>query len=171
MNENWSKYFSDKKIIAIDPGKAGGIAILSVTQNKLVEVEPMPETPQDILNFLTKYQKNSICYLERVNGIPGMGANAMFNFGQGFGQLEMALLCRNIPCIEVTPQKWQKELQLGVKGHDTTNAWKTKLKLRAQQIYPKAEKEFNLKNKTAWLKVSDALLILEYARRMEGDKK
>ena len=143
---------------------------MSVTKNKLIAVEPMPETPQDLLTFITRYQKNAVCYLERVQGIPGMGANAMFNFGQGFGQLEMALLCRNIPTIEVTPQKWQKELQLGVKGHDTTNAWKTKLKMRAQQIYPKVEKEFGLKNKTAWLKVSDALLILEYARRQEAKK-
>ena len=171
MNPNWAKYFSDEKIIAVDPGKAGGIAILSKTRNELIEVEPMPETPQDLLKFFTKYQKNSVCYLERVQGIPGMAASAMFNFGQGFGQVEMALLCRNIPTIEITPQKWQKELQLGVKGHNTTNEWKTKLKARAQQIYPKVEKEFSIKNKTMWLKVSDALLILEYARRMEGNKK
>lgn len=170
MESTWTQYVADEKIIAIDPGKAGGIAVLSVTKNKLIAVEPMPETPQDLLTFITRYQKNAICYLERVQGIPGMGANAMFNFGQGFGQLEMALLCRNIPTIEVTPQKWQKELQLGVKGHDTTNAWKTKLKMRAQQIYPKVEKEFGIKNKTAWLKVSDALLILEYARRQEAKK-
>ena len=72
MNPNWSKYFSDEKIIAIDPGKAGGIAVLSVTKNKLIAVESMPETPQDLLTFITRYQKNSIWYLERVNGIPGM---------------------------------------------------------------------------------------------------
>ena len=168
MNPNWTKYTTDSKIIAIDPGKAGGIAVFSIDKNELVDVEPMPETPQDVLSFVTKYQNNSKCYLERVQGIPGMGATAMFNFGQGFGQLEMALLCRHIPTIEVTPQKWQKELQLGVKGHDSTNAWKTKLKMRAQQLYPRVEQQFNLKNKTTWLKVSDALLILEYARRQEN---
>ena len=108
MESTWTQYVADEKIIAIDPGKAGGIAVLSVTKNKLIAVEPMPETPQDLLTFITRYQKNAVCYLERVQGIPGMGANAMFNFGQGFGQLEMALLCRNIPTIEVTPQKWQK---------------------------------------------------------------
>ena len=108
MESTWTQYVADEKIIAIDPGKAGGIAVMSVTKNKLIAVESMPETPQDLLTFITRYQKNSVCYLERVQGIPGMGANAMFNFGQGFGQLEMALLCRNIPTIEVTPQKWQK---------------------------------------------------------------
>lgn len=96
-----------------------------------------------------------------------MGATAMFNFGRGFGQLEMALVAMKIPTIEVTPQKWQKELQLGVKGHKTTNEWKTKLKTFAQQLFPNIERKFNLKTKTAWLKVSDSLLIMEYARRQE----
>lgn len=168
MNKEWTKYVNDEKIIAIDPGVNGGISVYSVTNKKLIEVEPMPETPQDLLTFLTHHQHNSVCYLERVQGIPGMGATAMFNFGKGFGQLEMALICRKIPTIEVTPQKWQKELQLGVKGHNTTNQWKTKLKARAQQLFPRVETEFNLKNKTIWLKVSDSLLILEYARRQEN---
>jgi hypothetical protein len=167
MNNKWTNYMSDSKIIAIDPGKNGGIAVFSVDKDTLIDVAPMPDTPQDVLNFITHYQNNSKCYLERVQGIPGMGATAMFNFGQGFGQLEMALLCRHIPTIEVTPQKWQRELQLGVKGHNTTNEWKTKLKMRAQQLYPRVEQQFNIKNKTEWLRVSDALLILEYARRQE----
>ena len=62
MNPNWSKYFTDEKIIAVDPGKAGGIAILSKTRNELIEVEPMPETPQDLLKFFTKYQKKLLLY-------------------------------------------------------------------------------------------------------------
>lgn len=167
MEKDILKYFHDKKIIAIDPGKAGGIAVYSVDAGRVIALRPMPDTPKDVLNFITRFQQNSICYLERVQGIPGMGATAMFNFGQGFGQLEMALLCRNIPVIEITPQKWQKELQVGVKGHFSTNEWKTKLKGVAQQLYPRVEEEFKIKNKTEWLKVSDALLILEYARRQE----
>lgn len=167
MKKELLRYFNDRKIIAIDPGKAGGIAVYSVDADKVIEVSPMPETPKDVLNFLTQFQKNAKCYLERVQGIPGMGATAMFNFGQGFGQLEMALLCRNIPVTEITPQKWQKELQVGVKGKDTTTAWKTKLKTIAQRLYPRVEEEFGIKNKTTWLKVSDALLILEYARKQE----
>ena len=86
----------------------------------------MPETPQEILSFLTAYQFNSICYLEKVGGLPGMGGSSMFNFGKGkgFGHLEMALLCRKIPTVEVTPQKWQKALQLGVKGKKSNTDWK-----------------------------------------------
>jgi hypothetical protein len=41
---------------------------------------------------------------------------------------------------------------------------------RAQQIYPSVGKQFNLKTKQDWTRVSDALLILEYARIIEKHK-
>lgn len=164
MNPNWTKYIKDQKIIAIDPGKAGGIAVYSIDSKELIDLVEMPDTPQDLLNFFKHYQFNSRCYLEKVGGLPGMGASAMFNFGKGFGWIEMALIANKIPTMEVTPQKWQKELQLGTKGKKTTTQWKTKLKERAQQLYPSVGAKFNLKFKKDWLAVSDALLILHYAR-------
>ena len=161
-NKEWIKYLKDRKIIAIDPGAQGGIAIFSVDKDRLIEVVKMPDTPQDLLDLISKYQINSKCYLEKVGGLPGMGGSSMFNFGKGFGHLEMALLCRKIPTTEVTPQKWQKALQLGTKGHKSTSQWKNKLKARAQQLYPKVPK--------ITLAISDALLILEYARIIEKYK-
>jgi hypothetical protein len=162
-NKERIKFWKDNKIIAIDPGKNGGIAVFSIDRNMLIEVVKMPETPMDILTFLSFFSKNSICYIEKVGGIPGQGgASSMFNFGKGFGHLEMALLCRKIPTTEVTPQKWQKALQLGTKGHKSTSQWKNKLKAKAQQLYPKVPK--------ITLAISDALLILEYARITEKYK-
>lgn len=161
-NKEWIKYLKDRKIIAIDPGAHGGIAIFSVDKDRLIEVVKMPDTPQDLLDLISKYQINSKCYLEKVGGLPGMGGSSMFNFGKGFGHLEMALLCRKIPTTEVTPQKWQKALQLGTKGHKSTSQWKNKLKAKAQQLYPKVPK--------ITLAISDALLILEYARITEKYK-
>lgn len=161
-NNERVKFWNDDKIIAIDPGKNGGIVVFSVTQNRLVEVAKMPETPLDTLQLLSMYSHNSVCYLEKVGGLPGMGGSAMFNFGKGFGYLEMALLCKKIPTTEVTPQKWQKELQLGTKGNKSSSEWKNKLKAKAQQLYPSIGK--------ITLATSDALLILEYARITEKQK-
>ncbi len=158
-NRERVKYFKDRKIIAIDPGKNGGIAIYSVDKNRLLEVIKMPETPQEILSFLRIYQFNSVCYLEKVGGLPGMGGSSMFNFGKGFGHLEMALLCAKIPTNEILPQKWQKFLSLGTKGNKSTSEWKNKLKARAQQLFPSAGK--------ITLAVSDALLILKYGIEVE----
>lgn len=42
-----------------------------------------------------------------------------------------------------------------------------KLKEKAQQIYPRVGTEFGLVYKKDWLAISDALLILEYARLTE----
>lgn len=159
-NKDRVKYFKDRKIIAIDPGKNGGIAIYSSEKNKLVEVVKMPPTPQELLSFLRLYQFNSVCYLERVGGLPGMGGSAMFNFGKGFGHIEMALLCAKIPTNEVLPQKWQKFLSLGTKGSKSTSEWKNKLKTRAEQLFPDAGK--------ITLATSDALLILRYG--IENEK-
>lgn len=91
----------------------------------------------------------------------------MFNFGKGFGHLEMALISLGIPLTEVRPQEWQKSLGTGTKGSRTTNEWKTRLKEMAQKRWPTVERDFGLKNKGQWLSVSDALLILEYARLKE----
>ena len=166
-NKEWIKYIKDKKLITIDPGKEGGIVVFSLDRNEIIMVTHMPETPQDLLNFITKYQKNATCYLEKVGGLPGMGGSSMFNFGKGFGHLEMALLCRKIKTIETPPQVWQKALQLGSKGKKTTNQWKTKLMERAQQLYPSVGAKFGIVKKGEWLDISDALLIVEYARIKE----
>jgi hypothetical protein len=153
-NKDRAKFIKHRKIIAIDPGANGGIAVYSLTDNKIIEVDKLPQTPQELLSLLRFYQFNSVCYLEHVQGIPGMGAGQMFTFGKGFGQLEMALIACKIPTVEVTPQKWQKELQLGHKGSKTTTQWKNKLKTKAQQLFPNVGK--------ITLATSDSLLILKY---------
>lgn len=144
-------------IIGIDPGKQGGIAVLH--NNKLF-VRKMPETPKemlDTLKFFKDASKNNLqVFMEKVQGLPGMGGSAMFNFGQGFGWLQMALLALEIKSETVTPQKWQKEFQLGTKGSSTTAVWKNKLKARAEQLYPE---------KKIFLWGADAILIAEYGRR------
>lgn len=154
-NKERVKFFKHRKLIAIDPGKNGGIAIYSIDVGRLIEVVKMPDTPQELLRFLRLYAINSTCYLEKVQGLPGMSGSAMFNFGCGYGHLEMALLAAKIPTISVTPQKWQKSLQLGNKGNKSTTQWKNKLKAKAEQLFPYVSK--------ITLAVSDALLILQYA--------
>lgn len=150
-----AKFFKHKKIIAIDPGKNGGIAIYSIDIGRVIEVVKMPETPQELLRFLRLYSFNSICYLEKVQGRPGMSGSAMFNFGCDYGHLEMALLACKIPTVSVTPQKWQKLLQLGNKGNKSTTQWKNKLKAKAEQLFPYVGR--------ITLAISDALLILYYS--------
>ena len=161
-NKERIRYFKDRKVIGIDPGKNGGIAVYSLDKKRLVEVIKMPGTPQELLQYLRLFQFNSVCYLERVGGLPGMGGSAMFNFGKQFGHLEIALIATKIPTNEVLPQKWQKSLSLGTKGSKSTTEWKNKLKARAQQLFPGVG--------AITLAVSDALLILKYGIDQEKEK-
>lgn len=157
-DNNYIDFWNDRKIIAIDPGTNGGISVYSINKDKVILSIKMPETPTDLLKLLGYFQMNSICYLEKVGGLPGMSGSGMFTFGKGFGHLEMALIARKIPTVEVTPQKWMKGLQLGTKGNKSNTEWKNKLKHKAQMLFPYLK---------ITLSISDSLLILEYARLIE----
>ena len=145
-------------IIAIDPGKSGGIA----STDGFTVANPMPETEGDCvdtLRSLTAIAHDKICYIEKVGGYiagnkcPG---SAMFNFGHGRGVLIGAMMAFGWKIIEVPPQRWQKWLGIGKCGGD-----KNKLKAEAQRRFPDIK---------VTLKTADALLILDYARAMEGAK-
>lgn len=149
--------FEMKRYIGIDPGKHGGIAVMGA-DGEVLDVVKMPETPQDLLDFLEQYKDDSFCTLERVGGMPGNGGSAMFNFGKGYGHLQMALLALHIPTEDVTPNKWEKTYQLGSSGKYTKTEWKNRLKAKAQQMFPHLGKKITLAT-------CDALLICEYGRR------
>lgn len=146
-----------KKYIGIDPGKNGGIAVLDA-EGGVLDLTKMPETPRELLDFLEKWKENSFCTLERVGGMPGNGGSAMFNFGKGFGHLQMALLALEIPTEDVTPNKWEKTYQLGTSGKFSKTEWKNRLKAKAQQLFPSLGRKITLAT-------CDALLIAEYGRR------
>lgn len=148
----------EKVIIGIDPGTNGGICVLTQS-GYVVQLDKMPPTPQDLLEYLQEFRIGSHCYLEKVGGMSGQGGSASFNFGKGYGHLEMALLALEIPTTTVTPQKWQKTYQLGTKSKCASKTeWKNKLKAKAQQLFPSLGKKITLAT-------ADALLIAEYGRK------
>lgn len=139
-------------VIGIDPGKGGGIAVYSVKTGKVLAFK-MPQTPEDMAELIGKYKENACCFLEKVHAMPGQGVTSMFTFGNQYGWLQMCLVMHFIRTEPVTPQKWMKTLELGVKKGKSNSEWKNKLRLRAQQIFP---------NQKITLAKSDALLILQY---------
>ena len=142
--------------MGIDPGKNGGIAVLN---GNTVHPLKMPETPADLLTWLTAFPQGTIAVIEQVGGYAGQGqpGSAMFNFGKGVGHLEMALLACKIPFEQVTPQRWQKAMGISNrKKTETKTQWKNRIKAKAQQLFPGVD---------VTLAVADALLIAEYCRR------
>lgn len=145
----------NKVIIGIDPGAAGGIAIMN--DGKL-DAWPMPPTPTDLIDMLRPLADGATCYLEKVGGMPGNGGSAMFNFGKGYGYIEMALIALGIPTVTVTPAKWQKHFQLGTGSGKTKTEWKNILKAKAQQLCPYMK---------VTLKTADAILLAIYGNYVE----
>lgn len=144
--------------IGIDPGKNGGIAVLSEYGNYVIK---MPDTIQDLWDAIEdirgsdgyEYTSTSYrAYIESVSSSPQMGVKSAFTFGNGFGHLEMALTASGIPFERIRPQVWQKALGC------LTGGDKNVTKAKAQEMFP----DFKITHATA-----DALLIAEYGRRQK----
>lgn len=150
-----------RNIIGIDPGAAGGIAVLGES-HVVVEVSNMPDTPMDILDFLRKYPaEETIAYMEDVGkGMPGQSSSATAKFARHNGHIEMALLALGISTVKVTPQKWEKMYQLGKSSAYGKTEWKNRLKAKAQELFPTLGKKVTLKT-------CDALLIALYGLKNE----
>ena len=136
-------------IIGIDPGMSGGIAIYTPEK---VEAHKMGETERDVFDLLDSFSWDEpTVFLESVHSMPGQGVASSFKFGRGYGFLRGVITALRYPLHDVTPQKWQKLLSCLTHGDKNVS------KQRAQQLFP----QLKITHATA-----DALLIMEYGRRM-----
>lgn len=138
------------KILGIDPGANGGIALLDSNQYLPQVLQLKNKTEHEIALWV---RSTDACFavIERVSSSPQMGVTSAFSFGRSYGFLR-GLLAGYIAFDEVLPQRWQKELGCMSKGD------KNVTKARAQQLFP------SMKVTHA---IADALLICEYARRLK----
>ncbi len=152
-------------IIAIDPGKSGGIAY--ALDGREIHSRSMPDTPGDILDFLRTVKAihgpEIECYMEgciKYAGKAQSGSSSIV-YGRNYGFLEGVIQALGIRLHSVSPQKWIKALGLGTRGQSTNTQWKNKLKAEAQRLFP---------SEKVTLKTADALLILEYAKQKGTNK-
>jgi len=133
-------------ILAIDPGanggwvyKGGAITIcgknselekININQKTIIVVEKVPP-------YVGKF-------------IP---SSAAFKLGYSYGWIVGKFA--SYKTHHVTPQAWQKYLQIGTRGEQTTTQWKNKLKDQAIKLFPNQPR--------ITLATSDAYLILHYA--------
>ena len=129
------------RIIGIDPGLSGAIAILE--DSKIKELFDMPVMPDGKKNkrqlnsaFLVKLLKeniesleNTVMVVEQVNAMPGQGVTSMFNFGQTFGAIKGICAALGLPIFLVRPAKWKKHFEL-------INSTKDASRTKAIEMYP-----------------------------------
>lgn len=152
-----------KVVIAIDPGKSGGVAVAGFGATAC---HAMPETEGDVLDLIRGLKSGAdvegveaICVLEEVSGFAGKAqpGSAMFRFGENFGFIKGVVQALGIKLELVRPQVWQKAFGLGTASACASKTeWKNKLKAEAQRRFP----HLHVTHKTA-----DALLILEWHLR------
>ena len=152
------------RIIGIDPGLSGAIAILE--DNKIKELFDMPVMPDGKKNkrqlnnaLLVKLIKDNIKNLEdtvmiveQVNAMPGQGVTSMFNFGQTFGAIKGICAALGLPIFFVRPAKWKKHFEL-------INSSKDASRTKAIEMYPSISEQLSRKKD---VNKSDALLIARY---------
>lgn len=140
----------------VDPGKKGGIAV--ITDSEVVLCEPMPKTKKDVWELVKEVQKYrpTLTLVEKVHSMPGQGVKSTFTFGRGYGWLEMAFTAADLRLEDVTPQTWMKGLKIPSRSGKSKTEHKNLLKEKAQGLFP---------NVTVTLSTADALLIAEYLRR------
>jgi len=140
---------------AIDPGASGGIAYYS---DGWASCDAMPDTVVDLADKLRRLfvAGNQTCVLEEIPLHAGPNAAAMIKLGIRYGECRGILATLGVKVVTLPPKKWQAALGLGVKASHGAR-WKAHLKERSQALFP------HLK---VTLKVADALLILEAAKRL-----
>ena len=144
-----------KKVIGIDPGKGGGIAI--ITEKNEIEIHPCPQRIKDMsmligisLNDVAAYRTQ--VFIEKVWAFPTDGRVGSFTFGQNYGQWEGILHSHELEPKYITPKVWQSHFEIK-KGLPKD--------VRKRQLKELAKKKFS-KTKGITLKTADAILIAVY---------
>ena len=152
------------RIIGIDPGLSGAIAVLE--DKKVKELFDMPVMADGKKNkrqlnsaLLVKIIKNSIkseeetiIVVEQVNAMPGQGVTSMFNFGQTFGAIKGICAALGLPIFFVRPSKWKKHFEL-------INSSKDSSRTKVIEMYPSLSNDLAKKKD---VNKSDAILIARF---------
>lgn len=138
------------KIIGIDPGNNGAIAV--VEAGALMGVWDMPvirEKRRTVLkgpSLLKVFQEIEIwsnlilpvVYLEKVGAMPNQGVTSMFNFGRSVGLLEGVCASFQLRVVEAPPTQWKAQMGLTGRNKDASRT-------RAIECFPEKAELFHLK--------------------------
>ena len=152
------------KIIGIDPGLSGAIAVLE--DNKVLGIYDMPVMAEgkkskrqlnsaQLVSIIKQNVSNNdelAIVVEQVNAMPGQGVTSMFNFGQTFGAIKGVCAALELPIFFVRPTKWKKYFEL-------LNSSKDASRTKVIEMYPSLSNQLSKKKD---VNKSDAILIARF---------
>jgi crossover junction endodeoxyribonuclease RuvC len=130
------------KILGIDPGVHGGLAIVVLNDGaapQLIDAIDIPivgtgaKERVDVLairNWIAGYQPVH-AYVERAQAMREQGMSSGFKYGRATGAIESVLACCEIPTTVVEPAVWKRAHHL--RGGDKESA-----RQRALELFPAA---------------------------------
>ena len=140
------------KILGIDPGLSGAIAVME--DNKVLNLFDIPVMSEGKKNkrqlnsalLVSLLKENIVSHeevavvVEQVNAMPGQGVTSMFNFGQTFGAIKGVCAALDLPIFFVRPSKWKKHFEL-------INSSKDSSRTKAIEMYPKLSNQLTKKKR------------------------
>ena len=152
------------RIIGIDPGLSGGIAVLD--DLKIYDIFDMPIMSEgkknknqlnsaQLVNIINEHvlkNEDTFVIVEQVSAMPGQGVTSMFNFGQTFGSIKGICAALKLPIFYVRPAKWKKHFEL-------INSSKDASRTKVIEIFPYISSQLSRKKDS---NKADAILIASF---------
>jgi crossover junction endodeoxyribonuclease RuvC len=148
------------RIIGIDPGLSGAVAVLTGSDSLIVIDMPTMTVERngkskrqvsasELAAIFANFNSNDThVFVEKVSAMAGQGVTSVFSFGRSFGMIEGILAAFKLPVTYVAPATWVKAVGRG-QGKDASRA-------RAMELFPNNQADFKLKK---WDGRADAALI------------
>ena len=150
-------YRSSKKYIGIDPGKNGGVMVITETGEVTAYKCPDNEFDMSVLFRLLigdTAPDNVKLLMERVWARPGNAVRSAFTYGVNYGQWLGVTASHEIEMNTVLPNNWIK--WIGCPKGLPVKERKHWLRDKAKELYPELKK--------VTLATADAILITHYAK-------
>jgi len=162
------------KILAIDPGLAGALALYDPATGDL-DVRDMPvyvtpkasggkRTELDLValaHIMDEWAPQQLrAFIEQVGPTPQMGVTSSFSFGGSYAAVRMACAAHFIPTELVTPQVWKRALTVKA-GAGKSDA----VRARASALMPQHAKLWTLSKHEG--RAESAMIALYGARTLE----
>ena len=133
------------RIIGIDPGLSGAIAVLYGETLRVIDMPTMTVerngkakrqvSASELAELIYSCQgEDCHVYCERVGAMAGQGVTSVFSFGRSFGMIEGILAAFKLPVTYVAPATWVKAVGRG-QGKDASRA-------RAMELFPNNQTDF-----------------------------
>lgn len=134
------------RIIGIDPGLSGAVAVLTGSDSLIVIDMPTMTVERngkskrqvsasELAAIFANFNSNDThVFVEKVSAMAGQGVTSVFSFGRSFGMIEGILAAFKLPVTYVSPATWVKAVSRG-QGKDASRA-------RAMELFPNNQSDF-----------------------------